>query len=291
MDRARSAVRVLSDCREGAAIGRHARLDLVFAPRRGRTIVAHGYAEPPFRIGRASDQHGAASLIVVAAAPGVFGGDRFLQTIRVASGARVLLTSQAALQVHPDGQKRAAELRAEYDIEPGGELHGHWDPTIPFAAAAFDQRITIRLAADSFLYWSDAMMSGRCGRGEAWRFDSLAHELRVVIDGALAYLERYRLDGGADGPTRRWIIDRADYVGTTLVHHPAIDDATAALVQRTLAAAAGVTVGVDRVAPSLLVVRMIGRHGPAFAAARRALREVALAAIFRSPHLAFRCGL
>src|SRR4029077_20028319 len=89
------------DTRTAAAIGRHGRLSLVFEHRRGRTIVAHHYAEPPFRIARTFDLNGAAYAILVRAGPGVFGGDVLTQSIRVGRGARAVLTSQAALQIHP----------------------------------------------------------------------------------------------------------------------------------------------------------------------------------------------
>ena len=56
VDPARAAVRSMSasptDRRGRPTVGRHARLELVFSMRRGRTVLAHAYAEPPFRVGR-----------------------------------------------------------------------------------------------------------------------------------------------------------------------------------------------------------------------------------------------
>lgn len=41
-------------------------------------------------------------MIMASSAPGIFGGDRFQQRIRLEPGARVRLTSQSALHVpHP----------------------------------------------------------------------------------------------------------------------------------------------------------------------------------------------
>ena len=89
------------DSRAASEIGRVARLDLVFACRRGRTVLAHAYAEPPFRVGRLLDAGPVAQMILVWSGPGVFAGDRLEQRVRVERGARVLLVSQAALQLHP----------------------------------------------------------------------------------------------------------------------------------------------------------------------------------------------
>src|SRR6266508_7028707 len=107
----------LPDSRCAAAIGRTARMELVFGARNGRTFVAHSYAEPPFRIGRSFDIDGAAYVILVCSGPGIFAGDALQLSIRVGSGARVVLTSQSALQVHPSATVSPAAIRHHYVVE------------------------------------------------------------------------------------------------------------------------------------------------------------------------------
>ena len=63
--------------------------------------MAHAYAEPPFRVGRAFELADAAYVIIVCSGPGVFAGDLLTQSVVVHQGARVVLTSQSALQIHP----------------------------------------------------------------------------------------------------------------------------------------------------------------------------------------------
>ena len=169
----------LRDSRVSSAIGRRARLELVFAYRRGRTVLAHAYAEPPFRVGRTLDAGAYAYLILAWSGPGVFGGDALEQRIRVERGARVLLVSQAATQVHPTASIEPAAVESRFEIESDGELDCFWDPVIPFAGARLAQRIDVEIAAGGRLFWSDALMAGRTGHGEAWRFDDLAHQLRL----------------------------------------------------------------------------------------------------------------
>src|SRR5437868_8340286 len=121
----------LPDARPVASVGRSARLELSFGVRAGRTVLDHAYAEPPFRIGRAFDLHGAAYVIIVCSGPGVFAGDVLRQTVHVARGARVVLTSQAALQIHPSPilpRRDCAVVQCQYAVEADGELHCHWDP-------------------------------------------------------------------------------------------------------------------------------------------------------------------
>jgi urease accessory protein len=176
-----------------SVVGRHARLELVFDYRGGRTVLAQAYAEPPFRVGGWFAEGDGLHMILTSSAPGVFGHDHLRQIVRVKRGARVRLTSQAATQVHPSLDGATAQLRSSYHVEAGAYLHCDWHPLIPFKEARIDQRIDVNIAGGGYLYWSDALMSGRQARDERWQFASLAHEIVVSRDGALEYLERYRI--------------------------------------------------------------------------------------------------
>ena len=282
MDSPRAAVRSVvngaavthRDRRAAAAIGRHARLELVLGYRRGRTVLTRAYAEPPFKIGRPVDIGGAASLILVCAAPGVFPGDELRQTVRVEAGARVALRSQSSLQAHP-GAGPAARLEARYEVDADAELACVWDPLIPFPEARIAQRIEIALAPQSRLYWSDAMLTGRCARGETWTLALLDHELRLSVDGVLQYLERYRLMPRERNVAARWAAGAASHLSTILVHDPARTAVTAEILQHRLDAIENVQAGFDAIAPHLIVGRLLASRGPAFAAARLAVEHLA----------------
>jgi urease accessory protein UreH len=278
-------------------VGRDARLELVFERRRGRTVIAHAYAEPPLRVGRAHAIGDAAYVIVVCSGPGVFAGDSLRQTIRLEPGTRVVLVSQAALQVHPgsDGRYRReghdvrrAVTCQEYVVAEDAELHCHWDPVIPFADAALAQQFHIDIGSTSRLYWSDALLAGRASRGEAWRFRELEHELRLRVDGSLAYLERYRLAPADRRPARTWIAGDATHLGTTLVHHPQVCAGIVEPIHRALQMVEATRVAADLVAPHLMTARLMGSSGARFAAVRAELRRQALEAIFHAPELAGR---
>ena len=246
----------------------------MFACRRGRTVLAHAYAEPPLRVGRLLDTGPIAQMILVCAGPGVFAGDRLEQRVRVERGARVVLVSQAALQVHPAEAAGPATIDSSYDVEPDGVLDCFWDPVIPFAGARLQQRIALRVADGGRLFWSDALMSGRVARGEAWRFASYEHELRAVVGGRLRYLERYAISPEARAPSHPWSAAAANYIGTAIV---CSDEAVAARMteaQDRLTAIAGLRAGVDCLAPHLGVGRLLAERGPQFAAARMILRNV-----------------
>lgn len=275
------------DTRQTAAIGRTARLELAFERRRGRTVLAHSYAEPPFRAARTFDLEGAAYAILVCAGPGVFGGDALTASVHVGRGARVVLASQAALQAHPSALPTDAPalLRHSYIVEDAGELHCQWDPLIPFARARVDQRFDIQVAASGRVYWSDALIAGRVSRGEAWQFISLAHDLSLRIGGRLAYLERYAIAPADRLIDRAWIGGGCTHFATSVTCHPDVTRETVEQLQTRLGAATEVAAGIDLVEPSLSVARIMTANGASFGALRASYREWTLATIFRRPEL------
>jgi urease accessory protein UreH len=273
------------DHRASRSIGRAARLELAFEQRRGRTVLAHSYAEPPFRTGGVFDLDGAAYVILVTSGPGIFAGDSLQVSIHVGAGATVMLTSQAALQVHPPAHPAhpAALLRHDYRVDEDAELQCHWDPVIPFAGSRLDQRFDLQVADSSRLYWTDALLAGRVSRGEAWQFESLAHELRLRVGSRLACLERYTLAPSEDRAARAWTSARATHLATVLAWHAgATRDAVDALYQR-IHEEIGGGVGVDLVEPGLTVARLMGSNGASFSRARASYRAFALESIFGGP--------
>ena len=271
----------LPDSRAPDAVGRAARLELVFEARRGRTILAHAYAEPPFRVGRAFELDDAAYVILGCTGPGIFAGDTLRQSVRVASGARVVLVSQSALQAHPSSAEAAASIAHDYAVGADGELCCQWDPVIPFAGARLAQRFDINLDASARLLWGDAIMAGRIRRGEAWRFESLMHELRLSIGGSLMYLERYALAPNHRQIAQRWMAGTACYLATALVHHDRATAEAAEALQSGIRE--GVVAGVDLIGPGTIAGRMMARDGAPFARARAAFLTQAQAAIFGAP--------
>jgi urease accessory protein len=256
------------DERTPSVVGRHGRLDLTFVYRNGRTVLAEAYAEPPFRVGRWFAEGDGLHMILTSSAPGAFGQDCLRQTVRVGRRARVRLTSQSAMQAHPSPDGATAHLRSSYHVADGAYLHCHWHPLIPFADARIDQRIDVNIAAGGYLYWSDALMSGRQARGERWRFASLAHEIAVCRDGSLEYLERYRIQPG-EAVARTWAAGDAAYLGTTLITGRPIEPAVSERLHVELGRFAGVRAAADRLDDRVLLVRLLSAFGPAFHEARR----------------------
>ena len=131
-------------------------------------------------------------------------------------------------------------------------------------------------------------MSGRSARGEGWMFSEVAHELRLVVEGSLKYLERYRLVPDQRAVASPPIAGDARYLGTALVHHPAATTGAAEAFQQDLDRVEGVRCGVDLVESNVIVARLLARQGPRFRAAREAFRAHTARELFAAPQLQFR---
>jgi urease accessory protein UreH len=260
------------DSRAASDVGRTARLELVFSLRRGRTLLTHGYAEPPFRIGAVFQDSPRARMILAWSAPGVFGGDCLEQRVRIERGASVSLTSQSALQAHPSSSGTIGRIRTMVEVEEEAELRCEWDPLIPFPGARLSQRYDVQLASAASLYWSDAFMSGREGRGERWAFDTLDHELAVSYGGTLAYLERYRLEPRTQPLAARWVASDCCYFGTVLACGGRALQSPVSL-QQELSTFDGLRGAVDTLAPPMTLVRLMSSDGPPFHEARALVRR------------------
>src|SRR5262245_53122189 len=233
------------DERLPSVVGRHARLDLTFLYRSGRTVLAEAYAEPPFRIGRWFAEGDGLHMILASSAPGAFGHDHLQQTVHVGCGAHVQLTSQSALQVHPSPDGATAHLQSSYQVGDGAHLRCHWHPLIPFAEARIEQCIDVNIAGDGYLYWSDALMSGRHARVERWIFSFLAHDIAVSRDGSLEYLERYRIQPCERAVSRPWVAGEASHLGTVLMTGRSVEPLDAERLHTTLDRLAAVRAAAD----------------------------------------------
>lgn len=258
------------DARVARDIGRLARADHAFSRQGASSIVRHTYAEPPFRTVRGFPDGRGVHAILTSSAPGIFGGDEWDQTIAIDRGARVRLTSQSALQVHPSPAAVPARLRCRYRVDEGAALFCAWDPAIPFPGADFEQHISIDLAADARLVWSDAVMSGRVAKGERWQYARLAHELRVTRGPSLVYLERYRICPDEDAPGRPWVAGDANYFGTVVAVGVRAESAAVETLHRELNASPEVRAAADLLDEGMLLVRLTAVSGPAFHHARAA---------------------
>jgi urease accessory protein UreH len=86
----------------------------------------------------------------------------------------------------------------------------------------------------------------------------------VSRDGALEYLERYRIQPIDAGLSRMWAVGDASYLGTTLLTGRLTEPDLAERLHMKLAPLAGIRAAVDRLDDRVLLVRLLSTFGPAF---------------------------
>jgi urease accessory protein len=239
-----------------ADIGQRARMDLIFAQQGSRTVLRYAYCEVPYKITRVLNwRQPAAHLILMHSTAGLFGGDELECSIRVERGARVLLTQQSALKVHPS-EGRPAIQRNRVVVESDGELLLYLEPVIPFADSILRQTTHIDLAPGGRLMFWEGFMTGRVGRGERWQFQELASETNLFVDGCQVYLDRFRLPTGFERSA--WTMGGGNYWGTGLyVGEEALRFVTT-LHEKVPEA------GIDTPVPKVVVMRVVSATGPDF---------------------------
>lgn len=237
-------------------VGRHARMDLVFAQQGSRTILRHAYCEVPFKVTRVLNwQQPAAHLILMHSTAGVFGGDELECSIRAERGTRALVTQQSATKIHPSEGRPAIQTN-HIVVETGAELELFLEPLIPFADSILRQSTRIEVAPGGRLVFWEGMMAGRVGRGECWAFRELAMETHLLSGNQSVYLDRFRLPTGFERSA--WAMADRNYVGTGLyvgeeaqgfaeTLHAVLPDA-----------------GIDTPRAEVVVTRVVSASGPDF---------------------------
>jgi urease accessory protein len=211
----------------------------------------------------------------------VLGGDRLAIDVDARAGSHALLTTPSATKVYrSDGP--AAEQCVRLTVAAGAVVEWVPDHTIPFAGAAYRQRLSACVGADATLIVVDAFSAGRVARGERWRFRRLESALTVTDDAGFLLHDRFVLEGG----DARWdglgFTEGAPYFATVAVVAPAAVETLASAVSEAARVVPGARVGVGRLPRRGILVRCLADTAPVLGDAVRAswaaVRAVALGA-------------
>lgn len=253
-----------------AEVGRTGRMELRIGSCRGTTTIRHLYCEVPFKASRIQSPRpdGISHLILMNCTAGIFGGDRLECSIHVERGARVRVTQQSAVKIHPSNGETAVQLNRIH-VEEGAELYLENEPVIPFGASRFRQQTAIDVDAGGRLFFWESFMAGRAACGERWEFEELSSETCLRASGRMIYLDRWRLLPRHARPDAPWKMAAAAYSAAALCVTPDAELLAGRLHESVPAA------GVDVPAPGLVLVRVVCSDGPAFHEARRAVAACA----------------
>jgi urease accessory protein len=234
--------------------GWDARLALSFARRDGRTVLEHRAHCGPLRVQKPFYPEGDAvcQTIVVHPPGGIVGGDRLALDVRVGEKAYAQLTTPGAAKWY---RSAGAPARQHLHFSVAGGALLEWLPheSIVFDGAMPVFETEIELHGDATFFGWDIVCLGRRLSGESWSRGRLEAALVLRRDGATAWIERGRFDGGSRLAASRVGLDHSTVYGTFLASAARMPDD---LVARCRA----VECGEGEVAVTRLPGVLIGRY-------------------------------
>jgi urease accessory protein len=145
-----------------------------------------------------SDHDSTREAVLLNTAGGLTGGDRLSVSVSVGSGARLIVSTQAAERVYRSADG-TADVRAELKVGPGGRLDWLPQETILYDNASLDRRLSLDLAPGGRALLVEPVILGRRAMGERVRQASVHDRWEVRQDGRLLFADRLRVEGKAWG--------------------------------------------------------------------------------------------
>ena len=162
---------------------------------------------------------GWADVTMLNTSGGVASGDRLFSAFSVGSGARAVISAQAAERFYraPVGGLPSF-VRTRIDVADGASAEWLPQETILFDNCALDRRLEINLAPDAWFLGIESLVFGRAAMGErveqAWLRDSL----RVRRDGRWLMHDAVRMDGPVAATLSRTAVAAGARAVATLLH-------------------------------------------------------------------------
>jgi urease accessory protein len=244
-----------------------ARLELGFAARAGRTVLAHRRHQGPLVVQRPFYPEGGVCHLYLLHPPGgIVGGDRLDLTLACEAGAHALITTPGAGKFYRSAGPLAVQ-RQHLRVAAGAALEWLPQEQIVFAGAAVDSLIRIELETGAgFIGWEISCL-GRPASGETFSHGALRQRFELWRAGKPLLLERSRIDGGSDWLACRWGAGGQPVLGTLA--------AVGAGAQHVELARAAVADAANEVALTRLDEVLIARYlGPSAERARALLTRI-----------------
>jgi urease accessory protein len=201
----------------------------------------------------------------------VLGGDRLRIDVHAGPGARILLTTPSATKVcRSEGPMATQDV--DLVVEAGAALEWMPDHTIPFAGAAYRQRVRAHVGPGATLVVVDAFAAGRVASGERWQFRRLESTLAIEDEEGWLLLDRLALGGDS-----RWaglgFTEGSPYFATMAVVTAVPAPVVAKAASEALAAVPGVRGGTGSLARGGILARCLAQSAPALGDAVHAVWE------------------
>lgn len=187
----------LADPDDKQTQGWQARLELGFAHRHGKTVLAHRRHFGPLTVQRPFYPEGDACHVYVLHPPGgVVAGDCLSIDINAATDSTALVTTPAAGKFYRSDGKLARQTVA-LTVRTGASLEWLPQETIIYEGAQVASQLWLELAAEArFLGW-EMLTLGRPAANEGFTSGEVSMSWQIFRAGELFYRERLMIDAQA----------------------------------------------------------------------------------------------
>ena len=169
----------------------------------GRTLTEQSFAAP-VHIGKAAEDAGRLTLQVVTPTAGLLEGDSLRVDVRVAHGARLVLTSPSALRLHDMPGGGCARVEQQFGVAQGCFFEYLPHLLIPQGGSALEQRTAVDVGSGGAALCWELLAPGRVAMGERLAFRSLQIEAQLRVEERLLALERYAAEPRQWPRVRGW---------------------------------------------------------------------------------------
>jgi urease accessory protein len=211
-----------------AAPGKHGVLDMVFARRGDRSVLAHLYRQAPLIVQQALywDEHlpSLPCVYVITTSGCVVQGDRLEVAVAVGADAMAHVTTQSATKVHQmdadfaaQSQRLALADNSYLELLPG--------PVIPHCHSRLVTRTQAEVAESATLFCAEILQPGRKyhGAGERFEFDLYSSALTATRpDGTPLFADKFVIEPWRHPVRRAGVMGRFDVVANAFLITPPV---------------------------------------------------------------------
>ena len=237
-------------------------LEMTLRRRGERTVVHDCYSRVPLQVLRPVylDDTGTAYMYLLNPCGGVLGGDTYQITVALEADAHAYLTTPSATRLYA-APGAATRQQLEFTLAGRAVLAYIPGQTIPFANAAFQQHLRLRLGQHAWAFVGEIVAPGRWACGECFMYREYCSEVRIeTTEGRILLLERTRLQPSRQKLAAAGLLEGYRYLGTfyALGTGKALPDSLVEHVHLLLAGQQHLTGGATLLEAGGLAVRWLG---------------------------------
>jgi len=161
---------------------------------------------------------------------GLVAGDQNELSVKLGTGSRCFLSTQASTKVYRNPGNRPSGHRLHALLEAGSLLVLAPDPVQAFADSTYSQEQDFNLESGASLALVDWCCSGRVARGERWAFGKFKSRNEIFVDDERAFIDSLLLDPNDGGLAASARMGRFNAIATAVFVGPLLKAAADAIL-------------------------------------------------------------